>query len=69
MVYGALFYRGSNKSRTSLRWQRESEGRKMDRKMVEETLALTAKSSVIFMKSEVMRRQRHGNSWVKKGFN
>lgn len=69
MVYGALFYRGSNKSRTSLRWQRESEGRKMGRKMVEERQALTAKSSVIFMKSEVMRRQRHGNSWVKKGFN
>lgn len=35
MVYGTLLYTGSNKSRTSLRWQIESEDRKMGIKMVQ----------------------------------
>lgn len=32
MIYEALFYTDSNKSRTSLRWERESGGRKYEQK-------------------------------------
>lgn len=32
MIYGALLYTGPNKSRTSLRWQRESGVRKHEQK-------------------------------------
>ena len=54
---GVLFYTGSNKSRTSLRWQRVSDGRKMGRKMVEgEAEELAANSWIIFLKSEALRR-------------
>jgi len=57
LVYRAYLYTVSDKSRTSLRWQRESEHRNVGRKMVEvEAERLASNSCVVFLKSEALRR-------------